>query len=424
MESPTVRTGSKKWPPMVVRFRTRVVRALGWFLVGTLFVSAPRAQKLLDKSLPANHAKNDPYTRGEPELMKAAGILSHGGFEFAESDTATVEKYLGTLDIRWLETEHFELGFALGPYKVPQKEKKFIRATLLRLQERLPDVNEKAKILDPWLRAHIYAMRLEDMYAQFLELIQVDQSVFPDGSKPWNRTGTYRGEGPHLGQKGKYEVFLLPNESVSVQFLNKNFGLQTKRSQRWNVVSRETLTLTVHTQQGSLKAEPALSGHVAFNMIQNLLDGLEHYSYDSPIWLKEGLAHWAERRVTTNFNTFDGAEGSMPETSRKSNWRAETKKIVQGKEASRMASLIRKNGYGELSLDDHFTVWSMIDFLHTTRPEKLAKFLQALKGRMDEEGYADSSDLPSYHREIFKEHLGMSYSEFDTAWSEWVLMTY
>ncbi|MFT7668880.1 MAG: hypothetical protein ACI8X5_001580 [Planctomycetota bacterium] len=382
------------------------------------------AQKLIDKSLPPNDPKNDPYTLGDPDVMKGAGILSHGGFDFGETNTEDVEKFMSTSDIRWLETEHFQIGFALGSYKLNPKEKKAMRLELTRLAKRLPSVNPKAKILDPWLRTHLFAMRLEDMYADFLKLVQLEQSVFPDGSKPWNRTGIYRGEGPHLGMRDKYELMILPSKAAHLAFMNKHFGLTSPRTQRWNVVHRESLTLTLHTQQGSLKVDECLHGHIAFSMGINFLNGLEHYTYDIPIWLREGIGHWAERRVTQKFNTFDGAEGSIPETSRESDWSGAAKKAISQEKAPRIASLMAMRGFGDLVLTDHFSVWSMIDFLHTAHPKEFAMFIQALKGRTNEDGFSDLSDVPAYHRSIFKEHLGMSYSAFDTAWREWALVNY
>jgi len=389
-----------------------------------LLAGPAAGQKLLHRDLPANHPKNDPYTRGEPEVMEAAGILSHGGFEIGETDSTAVEELLGTCDIRWLETEHFELGFALGPYRVPPKEKKAYQAELLRLASRLPEVDPKAKQLDPWLRAHLTAMRIEDLYDEFLQLVRVDPTVFPDGSEPWDTTGTYHGEGPHLGQKGKFEVLVLPSEAAHRTFLNAQFGLQIGRSQRWNVVHRDSLTLNVHTQEEGLRSDRALHAHLAFNLAHNFLNGFEHYTYESPIWLLEGLAHWMERRVSPDFNTFDGGEGSIPERSRKSDWEGAVRKLVTAGGAPPMARLVRLQGFGQLSLQDHFAVWSMIDYLHRTRPGGLAAFLQALKGRTNEAGYGDGSEMLDYHREIFREHLGTSYSEFDRAWAEWVQATY
>ena len=399
------------------------VATLGVLLAG---VAAPAsAQKRLNRDLPATDGANDPYTLGgDPERMAAAGIVSHGGFEFATTDTAGVDDHMATSEIRWLETEHFELGFALGPYRVPAKEKKTFLAELTRLAEQLPEVDPKAKVLDPWLRAHLYAMRMEEQYARFLELVQLEQAVFPDGSKPWNRQGTYRGEGPHLGQKGKYEVLILPSEAASVEFLRHFFGLSIKRTQRWNVVERDTLTVTIHLQQGSLKSDPALHGHVAFNLMHNFLDGFEHYSYDTPIWLHEGLAHWAERRVNPDHNSFDGSEGSVPQMSKEKDWAGKTRKLVSGGKAPRMAALMRLKNYGQMSLDDHFATWSMIDFLHQTRPEGLAGLIQGLKGRTNAEGFPDGSNLPDVHRGLFQEHLAMSYSAFDAAWTAWVSEAY
>jgi hypothetical protein len=66
----------------------------------------------------------------------------------------------------------------------------------------------------------------------------------------------------------------------------------------------------------------------------------------------------------------------------------------------------------------------MIDFLHTTRPEGLAAVIEGLKGRTTAEGFPDGSNLPDAHRELFQEHLGMSYSAFDTAWAAWVEESY
>lgn len=390
-------------------------------------LSAPTAtaQKLLNRKLPPNAPENDPYTKGgDPELMKAAGILSHGGFEFSISDTHAVDEYLGNSDIRWLETEHFEIGFALGSYRVSQKEKKVFLRDLTRLAERLPTVDPKRKLIDPWLRAHLYAMRAEDIYEDFLSIIQMQPSDFPSRGTAWNREGRYPGEGPHMGQKGKYEILILPNKSVHVDFLSHNYGLQIERTQRWNVVPRDSITLIIHTQQGSLKTDAALHGHVAFNLGHNLFDGLKHYSYDTPIWLHEGLAHFMERRISPKHNSFDGSEGSIPVISKLKDWEPQVRKIVSKGDAPRMASLIRLKNYGQMTLDDHFCTWSMIDYIYRTNKDGLAAMMQGLKGRTTPEGLPDGSNIPDAHRELFKKHLGMTYSAFDTAWSEWVKATY
>jgi len=372
-----------------------------------------------------NDPTTDPYTEGGSEqLLKAAGYVSMGGFEFSMTDTAGIDAFMATSDIRWIETEHFQLGFALGSYKVRQADKKKIRAELTELALKLPSVKPKSKILDPWVRAHLYAQRLEHTWDDFLALAQVEASEFPDGTKGWDLTGTYMGEGPYLGQKGKYEVLILPSEAASASFLKQQFGLSIKKTQRWNVIPRDTLVLVTHIGQGSFKLDSALHGHLTFNLAINFLDGYKHYSYESAIWLREGLGHFMERKIDPRYNTFDSSEGSLAEMTKKSDWQAETKKMVRGDKAPRMAELINLKSYGELELEHHFATWSMVDFLVETRPKEFATFLGTIKGRTDSKGYALATDLKGAHRDAFKSVFNWNYSQFDKAWVAWVSETY
>ena len=375
---------------------------------------------LLLAAAPAVAQETCPWCHDDPELMAAAGLVSHGGFEFGTTDTEAVDRLMATSDILWLESEHFELGFALGPHKVRQEEKKKVRAELTRLAEVLPDVKPRTKVLDPWLRTHLYAQRLEDLYTRFQELMQVTDEDFPAAGTRWNRRGKYMGEGPYLGQKAKYEVLILPSEAALVTYLKEQFGLLIKMSQRWNVIDRGALTLTIHTQQGNLKNDEALHGHLAFNQTINLLDGYKHYSYDTPIWIREGLGHFVEREINPRFNTFDSSEGAVADMTRKEKWAPEAKKLVTQKKAPRMAELVNLKAYAELTLDHHFTTWSMVSFLIETDPDGFACLNDALHGAVNARGVPDGSNLDDLHRQAFKDCLGMGYAQFDLAWAEWV----
>ena len=87
---------------------------------------------------PRNNPYTCPYCMADPELMGPAGIVSHGGFEFGRTDTDGVDDLLASNDIRWIETEHFEIGFAGPPYRASGKEKKKIEAELVELEKVLP----------------------------------------------------------------------------------------------------------------------------------------------------------------------------------------------------------------------------------------------------------------------------------------------
>jgi hypothetical protein len=239
-----------------------------------------------------------PWCKGDAETMKKAGIVSHGDFAFGkEEKTLKIDAVLGTCSIKWIETKHFELGFALGPQKVKQEEKEKIRAELTKLQLVLPSVDPKIKILDPWLRAHLFAQRCEEVYARMCEILAVKDDQFPQPNYVFDGTTPYMGTGPHLGQSGKYEVLIVPAEANLMQYLQNQFGLLTKKTQRWNYNAADTLSVTIHCTDEGLREDEGLHGHLGFNLAINLFDGFKHYSYDTPIWLREGLAHVIEREI-------------------------------------------------------------------------------------------------------------------------------
>lgn len=386
---------------------------------------APHAQALQrGEKKRANDPSLCTVCQNDPALMEAGGIISHGGFMFGKKggDTAKTDAHLATLDIKWIETAHLRIGFALGPYTVKFEEKKKFLAELTKLQKSFPKVQPTNSNLDPWLRAHLYAQRCEEIYTRFLEITDGVGATFADGSGTWR--GSYQGEGPYLGQKEKYELLITPSEASHVEFLLENAGLRIRNTQRWHFVETGAITISMHTQQGNLRSDGGLHGHVAFNLAHNFYDGLNHYSYDTPVWLHEGLAHFMEREVDPKNNSFDGGEGAVADMTSKSNWKPEVLKLISSDEAPRMAELMALKNFGELKLPHHFTTWSMVDFLITTKPKEFGAFLWAIKRHYDERGVPTGSKLPDWHRDQFKVVLGWSYPEFDAAWREWAQTAY
>ncbi|MCK6445565.1 MAG: hypothetical protein L6Q99_04170 [Planctomycetes bacterium] len=366
-----------------------------------------------------------PYCGNDPELMAKAGLVNHGPFDFGANGIERAETLLAAYDVKWLQSKHFEIGFALGAWKVKDDEKKKFRAELEKLAAVLPKVDPKERVIDPWLRTHLYAQRCEEIYARVQELLGVDDSMFPDGTKPWDTTGKYMGEGPYMGQKGKFEVLLLPAEAALTTYLKNEFGLPTKKNQRWNITDKDTITVVINITEGSLREDMALHGHVGFNLAINMLDAFKHYSYDTPIWIREGLGHFVEREITPKYNTFDSSEGSVAAMTSKAKWEPEVKKLVAAGEAPRMAELVNMKDYADLTLPTHFVTWSMVDFLVKTNPKGFACLNDAIHGRTDAKGYADGSNLLDVHRESFPTCLGYAtYQEFDAAWAAWVTANY
>jgi hypothetical protein len=110
----------------------------------------------------------DPYTKGDPAAMAKLGYVSFGPFPFGNiadkpTDSAKIDATLEFIQIRWVETKHFRIGLNLPEWPVPvdPETRGKIRRELEELQKVLPSVNPKIRILDPWLRVHLTAMRLE-----------------------------------------------------------------------------------------------------------------------------------------------------------------------------------------------------------------------------------------------------------------------
>ena len=364
-----------------------------------------------------------PWCHNDPELLKKAGLVNHGPFEFGKFDVAKVHEIIPEVDIRWIETEHFRIGFGLGAQKVKLEEKKKILAELLRLKEFFPDIKPEIQILDPWMRTHLYAQRCEDIYKRFIEIAHVGDRKFK-GSEGGQQGGGYMGEVPYLGMKQKYEVLILPNEAAHLAFLMAEAGLPIRKSQRWHFIERGCISIICHAQQGRLRTDQALHGHIAFNLAHNLLDGLNHYTYDTPVWYHEGLAHFMEREVDPDYNSFDAGEGSTADTSSKSDWRPEVLKLITTEKAPRLAELLSLSTYAELKLPHHFTTWSMIDFLIKEKPAEFAKFIWLMKTHMDEKGLPTGANLAEWHRKSFKDAFGWNYQEFDEAWKAWAREAY
>jgi hypothetical protein len=391
----------------------------GWALLAlALCAAAPAAPQ----KKRANDPSECPYCHGDPAKMKAAGIVSHGPFPFGKSDTAKVDAFLVTSEIRWIETDFFRIGFGLREYKIKPEEKKKYVVELTRLKQVLPDVKPDTGVLDPWLRTHLFAQRAHDILDRFLTLINGKDAKFADGSGKW--AGTYAGEGPYLGMKEKYEWLVTSTEAAHTAFLTENFGLQLKVSHREHNIQRGVLGYYCHQMEGQLREDGALFGTLAFNLAHNFLDGLQHYNYDTPVWFHEGLAHWMEREINPKYNTFDSGEGGIADMTRKSDWKPEVLKLIAGNDCPRVAEMMGLKSYAEFKLPHHFTTWSMIDFLIQTKPEQFGKFVWDLKVSLDAKGNPTGANLNEYFRVKFKEHFGFNYPEFEEAWRTWVKEAY
>jgi len=398
---------------------SRAVRLLQPVVLLAVLVSVLSARAGEDP--PENAGVNCPYCHGEPELMEASGILSHGGFRIAKSTTAEIDAKFPREPIYWVETEHFEIGMAVDDYRVHAQERDGFREELTELMEVFDGIKPKTRTIDPWLRVHIYALRLERGWSRFLEFARVKNSDFPDGTRQRLFGEKYMGEGPYVGMRSKFEFLLLARADDHVALLLEKHGLGSPRSHRVHAVDTGTLGLMTHLTEPGLRRDEALHAHFVFNLGHNMLDGYKHYSYDQPVWFKVGFAHLMGRQVSLKFNNFDGSEGSQQLQSRVEDWHGEVRKLIRKGDAPTVARLLGAKIYGELELADHYASWSMLAYLAEVHPEGFACILDSMTGLVDDFGGIQSGALNDRLREAFQECLGLSFMDFDRAWQEWLV---
>jgi hypothetical protein len=380
--------------------------------------------------------KIDPYTKNDPKLMAKAGYLNYGPFEFgtiaadkvSSEDVAALLEYV---NIIWVETKHFRIGLDLPQWQVPTEAttRKKLRAELTELKKVLPKINPRTRRLDPWLRAHLTAYRMEKLYAETMALFGVTDESFPQDPKKVliGPKDTYMGYGPYLGMRDKYLVLVTEKEATYRQYLKRFVGRNSKFPQRWHFTDASSLLFAcpIESNDFPLKHDTALHCALAFNVSQNLLDGFRYYAYDVPVWIKEGFGHWNSRRVDGKWPSFDQNEGSIADMKRIDKWRPFAKGLLnkKGKWAS-FPTVASWRDFGAISFNDHVMVFSRMDYLMSFGPAKWQTFLRTVKGRVNDQWQPEERDLVGATREGLKKAYGLTFLNFDDRWTSWVKETY
>lgn len=377
----------------------------------------------------------DPYTKNDPEAMARLGYVSYGPFAFGSIgdkpvQTTQIDAKLEFVQILWVETPHFRIGQNLPAWPVPMdpETRNKIRGELEELQKKLPGVNPKTRTLDPWLRLHLNAQRLEKLYAETQQLFGVEDKDFPaDPSKVViDPTKTYMGYGPYMGMKDKFLVLVIEKAGPFRSYMSTFLGRDSAMPQRWHFkdVSSLFIGLTPESNDFPLKHDTALHCALAFNVSHNLLDGFRYYSYDLPVWIREGFGHWNSRRISPKWPSYDQNEGSIADMKTIERWDVYCRSLIANNKFTGFPEVATWRDFGNIKFDDHVAVWSRIDFLIAQGPEKWRKFLFHIKGRVDAQWLPDHKDLVGATREGLQAAYGISFLDFDRKWAEWVKATY
>lgn len=359
-----------------------------------------------------------PWCEDDPEILGRLAAVSHGPFAIARTDTRTFPESFPAAQWIFLETPHLRLASSLGPLKLTIKERKRIAPDLDRLRKVLPKLPKKLKVLDPWLRVHLLALKSEDFYARFQKLLAVTDEDFPatrDYDKP------FMGDGAYLGEKDKFEIIWHASRRTHQMFTKSVMGGTPTDALRWHLSPEHKLLASIPAEDGDLRENKWLLPHSVHLMSHLFLCAYKHFSFDPPIWLDEGLAHVLEREVNPLSTTIDGDEGSEANRGGHQDWFKEEARLAKSSKAPNFAAMLRWNAFHDLNGDAHRAAWSRVRFLVLEHPEKFATFVDRIKGQLDEAGYPDGKDLVGLQRKLLKELWGWTPADFDEAWKLWAL---
>ena len=362
-------------------------------------------------------AKPDPTTctvcYADPPLMERAGVVSHGGFTFAHSDTELVERiFKDELPIHWVESEHFKLGFA----DVVFRDASGAAAPT-------GSWASGALAMRPYARAHEYIERCEALYDDFLELVDLEDDAFPaldeHGAPIIAPDAPYTGKGPHLGMAAKFEVLFLPGADEFDRFALHPNGLMRARHNRSKIDRTDAFHLTLHLNDGRMWDDRAVYSNLAHGLAHNFLRGLEHDDHPIPTWFEVGLAHHMERELSHVANSFCLNPEAFEQGYALGDWNGAVRDLLRKRKAPFLEPLALKEHETEFAFEDHLIAWSMTRYLVHEHPEAYAGILKHMKGLTDGKRDIGIVQLRTAHQDAFAKHLDMTYSEFDKAWSKW-----
>lgn len=422
------------------------VHSLAASLLLLAALAAPAAGQSTGKKVPC-------WVCGEdPKLMAAAGIVNHGPFPFFNSDSAEIQQHLGINTILWLETTHFRIACDLKPWKIPVEEKKAYRAELERLAEKFPAIDaKKIGTLDRPLRIHLFAERMEKLYADMLELVGFTDEQFQvlpseetfltawkgdwqhDLNEAFNAAAPRPAEWPNwvdmgrfFGMPMKFEILMFHYRADMERFKRDYIGHENTQPQRWHCTVKvdvgqpksRCMWFGFSTEAEQVTEDQHVHNALLHNVGINMLDAYLLYLIESPYWLRTGLGHWLSQRNTPDFNFYDLDEGAAEMDADERNWAAAVRKLVQAGEAPTFLQQASLSSYGEMGLADHLVSWSKFCFLKEKDPAAFAKFLLTTKKNPQ-----FTANL-SAQRETLQACFGWTFTEAEAAWEAWVLATY
>lgn len=371
--------------------------------------------------------KVDPYTKGERAALDRAGIVTLAPIRYGDKhSTAEMVATLGGIDIIHIETAHFRLASTLGTYKptadLPEKEA--LEAEFAELKKKLPRAKLTSKI-DPWLRAHLYAYRLEKLYADFWSRFQLREEDFTS-LEAKEREGRPMGAGPYLGQKEKFIVLLTDTRSALGRYLRTYVGVENEYSYRAKYPDCYFLGATYESlKDNGRDLDIALHTSVAGAVAQNFVDAFRNTNQSVPEWMRYGIAHWYGRRIDARWNQWNAGGATNPDEDKNWIWEPRVIGLLKNDASTPWDEMMNYASYEDIKPREHMLCWSRVDWLFEQRKADARELLIALTHPVDPNpGPARTAAIRAQEMRAYETVWKQKPSDLDAAWRAWVLKEY
>lgn len=374
--------------------------------------------------------KVDPYTRGQRKEIDRAGYVSLGPFPLAEGiKTGDVEEALGSIPVLWVETAHFKLGSTLATYRCvsDERERRMLHDETQRLARKIPQVHEESK-LDPWLRLHLFAQRLEEEYADFESRFNLSDDEFSAKANPDPTRPDYMGPGPYLGQPMKFTVLLTQKSSQVARFakrwLSQDDAPYYEAFLPGGSVFLGTSAEAVKNGMGT-ELDSGLHALVAAEVARNLCFAFRGSRARVPVWFAHGVAICYSRKVDERWSMF--VQPTSPGVDDDSwHWEPRVSGLVANDFVPKWDDMFAWTPSTKLEPAQHMTAWSRVAWLMTLDKSKLHAFLMSASQDASSGGAAENQagTLVAHHKAALQTAFGKTPAELDQAWRKWVVRTY
>lgn len=367
----------------------------------------------------------DPYTKGEPTALDKAGYVSFGPFRLADQvRSQDVEETLGAERVLWVETAHFRIGSTLRTYKFQgdQREEKRIKEELERLKPRFERFPAPRGKLDPWLRLHLFALRLEELYTRFQQRFGLADADFDPRRRA---SGVDLGPGPYLGMPHKFVVLLWEKDSGVGRFSRRYAGHEAQAFVRWQLPGAMVLCASAESVRNfGHPLESTFTCLIIGETTHILLDGFRNAWAAAPQWLRFGLASTFSRELDPRWAI--AATGVVQSTEGDEyRWEPRVARLVANGFVKDWEEMLGWVSWRDISAQDHMLAWSRVSWLTQRKEGDLRAFLTALCVPVPNKNEAERAQLGAERtHSAAASALGKSLPELDREWRAWVARNY